>query len=84
MGKKKKVTKSPDPVAAVTPVVMVGATWLATKVAETLYRSVTGKKPPSITDAEEKVLNIALWTAGLTAAVTFAEVLVTRLFQTRD
>lgn len=84
MAKKKKGTKSPDPATAVTPIVMVGATWLATKVAETLYRSVTGKKPPSVNDAEEKVLNIALWTAGLTTAVTFAEVIVTRLFQSRD
>ena len=69
------------PAEALTPVVMVGATWLATKLAEVVFKGVTGKKPPSANDESEEVWKIAFWAGVMTAAITLAEVGVRRLFQ---
>lgn len=63
---------------------MVGATWLATQLAEVAYKSITGKQPPKPNDPEEKLIRIALWTAALTGIVTLAEVAVTKYFDESD
>ncbi len=80
MKRKVKEKVDSEPVNALTPVLMVGATWLATKFAEQIYLRVTGANPPSVKDPEEKIIRIAIWTAVLTAAVTISEVVVERIF----
>lgn len=84
MSRKNDLKAASSPTSAITPLAMVGATWLATKLAQGVYQGVTGKDIPAAEDPEEKILNIALWTAVLTGAVTLAEVLVNRLFNQKN
>lgn len=81
MRKKKQQQAKAQQVNPLTPVVMLGATWLATQLAEVVYKSVTGKQPPRNSDPEEKLLNIAIWTAALTGVVTLTELAVNKFFE---
>ncbi len=76
-----QVSKAQTPADALTPVVMVGATWVATKLAEVVFKGVTGKQPPSANDDAEELWKIAFWTGVMTAAITMTEVGVRRLLQ---
>lgn len=75
------VAAEQTPADALTPIVMVGATWAATKVAELIFKGVTGKQPPTASDDAEQVWKIAFWTGVVTASVTMAEVAVRRFLQ---
>ena len=79
--KKQKQTATPEPIDPITPVVMIGATWLATQLAESVYKAFTGKRPPKADDPEAKLIQVAIWTAAVTGIVTLAESAVTRLFK---
>lgn len=64
-----------------TPFVLIGATWVVTKAAETVYQKATGKPAP-VKGAENKSAsrNI-LWTLGLTAALALTEYAVTHVLE---
>lgn len=78
MAKQKKPTTNP-----LTPVALLGATWLATKTASIVFEKSTGKPAPIKGKAKEDIdaLRNLIWTLGLTAVVALTEVVITNLLE---
>ena len=76
MAKKSKQHNNP-----LTPFVLIGATWVVTKAAETVYQKATGKPAP-VKGAENKnASRNILWSLGLTAAIALTEYAVTQILE---
>ena len=78
MAKRKKQTTNP-----LTPVALLGATWLATKAASIVFEKATGKPAPIKGKDKDDIdpLRNLIWTLGLTAVVALTEVVITNLLE---
>lgn len=81
MAKKKKEHSNP-----LTPVALLGATWLATQLAAIVFERTLGKPAPIKGKAKEEIdpMRNLIWTLGLTALVAVAEIAVTNLLEDND
>lgn len=76
-----KSTES-DPIdlsAALGPIAIIGASFLARKAAEVIYKSATGNPPPKASDPDAKVSNVLTWTLAVASVVALTEIAVNRL-----
>lgn len=78
MAKKKAQHKNP-----LTPLVLIGATWVVTKIAETVYEKSTGHPAPVKDTQSKNAPRNVLWTLGLTAALAITELVVTQILEDR-
>ncbi len=65
-----------------TPIMILGATWVVTKAAEAVYEKATGKPAPA-KGSEKNANRNVLWTLGLTAALALTEFTVTQILEDR-
>lgn len=64
-----------------TPLVLIGATWAVTKVAEAVYEKSTGRPAPVKGSENKNASRNILWTLGLTAALALTEFAVTQILE---
>ena len=64
-----------------TPFALIGATWVVTKTAETIYQKATGKPAPGKGAENKNASRNILWTLGLTAALALTEYAVTQILE---
>lgn len=81
MAKKKK-----EPTNPLTPIALLGATWLATQAATVVFERTTGKPAPIKGKAKDDIdpLRNLVWTLGLTAVIALTEVVITNLLEDND
>ena len=81
MAKQKKQHTNP-----LTPIALVGATWVATRVSAVIFERLMGKPAPLKDKAKDDLdpIRSFIWTLGLTGIVALAEVAVTNLLESED
>ncbi len=64
-----------------TPIILIGATWAVTKIAETVYEKSTGRPAPVKGSENKNASRNVLWTLGLTTALALTEFAVTQILE---
>ena len=80
------MAKKSQPSNPLTPIALIGATWIATKAASLLFEKVTGKPAPIDDKSKDDIdpLRNLIWTLGLTGVIALTEVAITNLLEDED